>query len=72
MPAAAPSVPLRALPVVAFKCPTALATSTLPCSAQICVLWPLQLYMLVHKHGYFGHFKPTFQRTNVCTSAGKG
>jgi hypothetical protein len=37
MPAAALSVPLRALPLVAFKCPT----------ARICVLWPLQPYLSV-------------------------
>jgi hypothetical protein len=34
MLAAAPSVPFRALPLVAFKCPT----------AQICVLLPLNIY----------------------------
>jgi hypothetical protein len=32
MPTAALSVPLRALPLVLFKCPT----------AQICVLWQLK------------------------------
>jgi hypothetical protein len=57
MPAAALSVPLRALPQVAFKCPT----------AQICVLWSLQAYLSVHKYVYFGHFNPTFQCTNMCT-----
>jgi hypothetical protein len=57
MPAAALSVPLRALPLVAFKCP----------NAQICVLWPLQLYLSVHKYVYFGHFNLTFQCTNMCT-----
>jgi hypothetical protein len=57
MPAAALSVPLRALPLVAFKCPT----------AQICVLWSLQPYLPVHKYVYFGHFNPTFQCTNMCT-----
>jgi hypothetical protein len=57
MPAAALSVPLRALPLVAFKCPT----------AQICVLWSLQPYLSVHKYVYFGHFNLTFQCTNMCT-----
>jgi hypothetical protein len=59
MPAAAPSVPLRALPLVAFKCPT----------AQICVPWPFQPYLSVHKYVYFGHFNCTFQCTNMCTLA---
>jgi hypothetical protein len=49
------SVPLRALPLVAFKCP----------NTQICVLWPLQPYLSVHKCVYFGHFNLTFQCTNV-------
>jgi hypothetical protein len=57
MPAAALSVPLRALPLVAFKYPT----------AQICVLWSLQPYIPVHKYVYFGHVV-TFQCTNMCTS----
>jgi hypothetical protein len=59
MPAAALSVPLGALPLVAFKCHT----------AQICVLWPLQPYLSVHKYVYFGRFNPTFQWTNMCTLA---
>jgi hypothetical protein len=37
-----------------------LATSTLPFSAQICVLWPLQPYLSVHKYVYFGHCSLTF------------
>jgi hypothetical protein len=60
MPAAALSVPLRALPLVAFLMPDCtnmctLVTLTLPSSAQICVLWPLQPYLPVHKYVYFGH-----------------
>jgi hypothetical protein len=50
MAAAALSVSLRALPIVAFKCP----------SAQIYVLWPLPPYLSVHKYVYFGHFNLTF------------
>jgi hypothetical protein len=46
-----------------------LATSTLPFSAQICVLWPLQQYLSVHKYVYFGHLNRTFQCTNMCTLA---
>jgi hypothetical protein len=42
MPATALSVPLRALPLVAFKYP----------AAQICVLWSLQPYLSVHKYVY--------------------
>jgi hypothetical protein len=57
MPAAALSVPLRALSLVAFKCPT----------AQICVLWSLQPYPSLHKYVYFGHFNLTLQCTNMCT-----
>jgi hypothetical protein len=41
MSAAVLSVPLKARPLVAFKCPT----------AQICVLWPRQPYLSVQ---YFG------------------
>jgi hypothetical protein len=59
MSAAALSVPLRALPLVAFKCP----------NAQICVLWPLLPYLSVHRYVYFGHFYLTFQYTNMCTLA---
>jgi hypothetical protein len=36
------SVSLGALPLVTFKCPT----------AQMCVLWPLQPYLVVHKYAY--------------------
>jgi hypothetical protein len=57
MPAAALSVPLKALPLVAFKCQP----------AQMCVLWPLQPYLSAHKYVYFGHFNLTFQCTNMCT-----
>jgi hypothetical protein len=53
------SVPFRALPLVAFRYPT----------AQIRVLWPLQPYLSVHKYVYFGHFSLTFQCTNMCTLA---
>jgi hypothetical protein len=38
------SVPLSALPLVAFKGP----------NAEICVLWPLQSFLSVHKYVYFG------------------
>jgi hypothetical protein len=44
-----------------------LVSWTLPFSAQICVLWPLQPYLSVHKYVYFGQFNPTFQCTNMCT-----
>jgi hypothetical protein len=47
MSAASLSVPLRALPLVAFKCPT----------ARICVLWPLQPYQLCHFVSWLGAFK---------------
>jgi hypothetical protein len=46
-----------------------LATATVPFSAQMCVLWPLQPYLSVHECVYSGHFDPTFQCTNVCTLA---
>jgi hypothetical protein len=46
-----------------------LATSTLPFSAQICVLWPLLHYLSVYKYVYFGHFNITFECTNMCTLA---
>jgi hypothetical protein len=59
MPTVALSVPLRALPLVAFKCPT----------AQICVLWSLQPWLSVHKYVYFGPFNRGFQCTNMCTFA---
>jgi hypothetical protein len=59
MPTVALSVPLSALPLVAFKCPI----------PQICVLWLLQTYLSVHKYVYFGHFNLTFQCTNMCTLA---
>jgi hypothetical protein len=46
-----------------------LATSTVPFSAQICVLWQLQPYLSVHKYVYFDHINRTFQCTNMCTLA---
>jgi hypothetical protein len=56
MPAAALSVPLSALALVAFKYSTA-QICALWSLAQICVLWP------PHKYVYFGHL------TNMCTLA---
>jgi hypothetical protein len=49
MPAAALSVPLSALQLVAFKRPT----------AQICVLWSLKPYLQVHEYVYFGRYRLT-------------